>query len=166
MSLWPPCASKCAGEQEGEKPGAPLPQRPLGADAQIKRFNRSHAIVRRQHLTHLPLPQIRKKRKKKIPSSFPNCLSKGTKLENETEPLTNKITRCLHLVAAIKALMTSEDAILMHRRRRRRLSFFGPLCRLLSSVTDGFGMCHVETSVIKSASQSDAVVSATPIVGI
>lgn len=110
------------------------------------------------HTFHSP------KSEKKIPSSFPNCLSKGTKLENETEPLTNKITRCLHLVAAIKALMTSEDAILMHRRRC--LSFFGPLCRLLSSVTVGFGMCHVETSVIKSASQSDAVVSVTPIVRI
>lgn len=100
----------------------------------------------------------------KIPSSFQNCLSKGTKLENETEPLTNKITRCLHLVAAIKALMTSEDAILMHRRRC--LSFFGPSCRLLSSVTDGFGMCYAETSVIKSASQSVAVASMTPIVRI
>lgn len=151
---------KCRRERDGEKPGAPLPQRPLGADTQIKRFNWSHTIVRSQHLTHLPLPQIQKK----IPSSFPNCLSKGTKLENETEPLTNKITRCLHLVAAIKALMTSEDAILMHRCRC--LSFFGPSCRLLSSVTGGFGMCYVETSVIKSAPQSVAVTSVTPIVRI
>lgn len=108
---------------------------PWGADTQIKRFKlESHYRSQPAPHTHLPLPP--NPPPKKIPSSFPNCLSKGTKLENETEPLTNKITRCLHLVAAIKALMTSEDAILMHRRRC--LSFSGPSRRLLSSVTDGF----------------------------
>lgn len=140
-----PCAS-AEGSRMARSLALLCHSAPLGADTQIKRFNWSHTIVRSQLPTHLPFPQI----PPKISSSFPNCLSKGTKLENETEPLTNKITRCLHLVAAIKALMTSEDGILM--RRRRCLSFFGPSCRLLSSVTDGFGMCYVETSVIKSPS--------------
>ena len=45
--------------------------------------------------------------------SIPKLLVKRTKLENKTVRLTNKITCCLHLVVAIKALMTSEDGLLM-----------------------------------------------------
>lgn len=45
--------------------------------------------------------------------SSPKLLVKRTKLENKTVQLTNKITCCLHLVEAIKALMTSKDGLLM-----------------------------------------------------
>lgn len=45
--------------------------------------------------------------------SIPKLLVKRTKLENKTVQLTDKITCCLHLAVAIKALMTSEDGLLM-----------------------------------------------------
>lgn len=59
MSLW--AREQARGERGGGKPGASLPQRPLRADTQIKRFNWSQTIVRSQNLTYLPLLQIPKK---------------------------------------------------------------------------------------------------------
>lgn len=91
--------------------------------------------------------------------------------------LTNKITCCLHLVVAIKALMTSADGLLMwclkayqrfHNKIAPRvplwqhcqphcLSFFGPLCCLLYSVVSTSGTCYIEIFIIKTVATDTAI---------
>lgn len=100
--------------------------------------------------------------------SIPELLVKRTELENKTARLTNTITCCLHLAVAIKALMTSEDGLLMwclkayqrfhnkigphvplwQRCQPHCLSLFGPLCCLLDSVTSTSGICYIEIFII------------------
>lgn len=108
---------------------------------------------------------------------IPKLLVKRTKLENKTVRLTNKITCCLHLAVAIKALMTSEDGLLMwclkayqrfhnkiaphvplwQRCQLHSLSFFGPLCCLLYSVMCTPGICYIEIFIIKTVAEDAAM---------
>lgn len=108
-------------------------------------------------------------------------LVKRTKLENKTELLTNKITCCLHLVVAIKAPMTSEDGLLMwcltayqrfHNKCLCGSALPAPLPVILWPFVPPvvcchrrFGICCIETFIIKAAASNTAV-KPTPMVKI
>lgn len=106
-----------------------------------------------------------------------NCLSKRTNLENKTVQLTNKITCCLHLAVAIKALMTSGDGLLMwclkayqriHNKiaphkplwllcQPHRLSVSGSLCCLLCSAARKPLIRRIEMFIVRTVETNAAL---------
>ena len=101
--------------------------------------------------------------------SIPKLLVKRTKLENTTVQLTNKITCCLHLAVAIKALMTSEDGLLMwclkayqhfHNKIaphvpmwQHCLSFLGSLWSLIYSVVSVSAMFYTGIFIVNNVTR-------------
>lgn len=151
-----------------------------------ERNTHSNVHVRHPYFLLSQLRQIRLHPASSRPPAFPKSLSipkllvKRTKLENKTVWLTNKITCCLHLAVAIKALMTSEDGLLMwclkayqrfHNKivphaplwqhwQPHRLSFFGPLCCLFYFVVSTSGIRYIEIFIIKPVA-TDTVIQVT-----